>query len=937
MRYNFIKRFISILAGIVTAIIPVCVSAQNNLIYSVDCVSSRPEFEFDITEKWLSDPDVCPHTTALVGDIDGDGRTEILAISDDFSKIYVFEGETGASIGYIDFEDFYIQNENPTCFLLVDGDKDGQAEIFAAGTNSQMAYLFEVSSAPGTRPITFTKRWEVPFMMNAFCSGVTPVVADLDGDGVVEFVAGDQIISYDGKILATLPFSSILGFDISMSYVADVDGDGLPEIIAGSDVYKYANGVITLYARCPEFPSGKDGWNMSADMNLDGNIDLVFNSGEGIIVWTPKTNTVIDRINTIQTGYSSCPFIGDIDGIEVNGKKYPEFCINTDHILYAFSFDGTSYSIKWTLSHSDGSGVTMLTLFDFNLDGVVELVYRDETDLRIFDGSGSAPVVLFSIPCLSGTTTETPVVADVTGDGSADIIVTGYPSGGYNNGRVYVFEGGASKWASCPSVWNQQLYSPLWVNLDLTVPDTIQLQNLDFQQTCGNGIKATYYNGGPMQAPFISSTTHCPFDFSSDVFVVNGSRSIAGNSITITVTFGNQGMVNASGNIPIQFYKDAISSGNIIGSTTLGADVGGADLPPGATRTITRTFTVNPMSLLFYVRALDDGLNFPALGAFSDCDLTNNTKSFGTLELTKEIGRLYNCLSGKSVFTVKLKNDGATTYSNIELTDSLGLGWDFISATPGSGTSAGSYNPTTRTMLWTIPSLAPGDSAILIVKAQATVIGDLRNFSWVNSVNGLSVGREYKSAYVIVSDAPCLIAEDDFAQTIGGVPVTIDVLANDDLVDCPTLVPSIPSQPANGSASVSGNQIIFTSNTGFSGETQFDYEISCNGTTASATVYITVSPAPSIILQDSCSTRPKLQVNIQYAGATYEWYYSEDGNSWELITGANAATLFITKGGQYKAVISYNGMVITTAPIKLVIEKKILLPGHVWWYQIIKN
>ena len=1022
MKSNPMKPFAPMLLGMASCIIPLHALAQNNLMQSVDCAASRPPFEFTIAPPtWTSADYVNPNMTPLVGDIDGDGKPEVLAMNYAKTMIYVFDGATGATIGSINIGSV-LQTEYPTCFLIVDGDKNGKAEVFIAGTTTQKIYLYEVDSAPGVRPITFTKRWEQPFVMGVSCSGVTPVVADLDGDGIPEFVAGNKVIDYDGNMLATLPFSSILGFDISMSYVADVDGDGLPEIITGSDVYKYASGVLTLYARCPEFPAGKDGWNMSADMNLDGDIDLVFNSGQGVgvVIWTPKTNTVIDRVNTVAANSSSCPFIGDIDGIEVGGKKYPEFCIIRANMLYAFKFNGTSYSTKWILTHNDGSGVTMLTLFDFNLDGVVELIYRDESTLRVFDGSGSSPAVLFSTPCYSGTTTELPIVADVTGDGSANIIVTGWPAGGNTNvGQVFVYEGDLSKWASCPGVWNQQLYSPLWVNLDLTIPETIQSQHLDFHQTCGGGVQMTYYNGGPMQAPFISAQTYCPFDFSSDVFVVSGSRVISGTSITISITFGNQGMANASGSIPIQFYKDAIAPGNVIGSTTLGADVGGADLLPGNTRTITRTFTVNPMSLEFYVRVLDDGSNFPALGAFSDCDLTNNTKSFGALELTKEVTQLSGCLGGTSTFSVKLTNDATSALSNIAVTDSLGMGWDFVAASSSAGTSLNTYNPSTRSVIWTIPSLPPDSTVELIVTVTSATDGKLENFAWISSVNGMPVAQDIRSAYVLVSDTPlpsapsispsgtvelcppatgvmlaasgsgvsfqwykdgvailgetadtyfaaeagsytatlfdgtctsemsdatvvttgdCLLAVEDYAQTISGVPVTIDVLANDELGDCPSLVPSILSPPANGSAAVSGNQIIFTPNAGFTGQTVFEYMIACNGSTSQNQVYVTVLPAPNIVLQDSCSTQPKLQISIQYVGATYGWYYSaaDDGITWDLITGEETVTLLITEGGFYKAKISYNGMTLETLPVDLVIDKKVLLPGNVWWYQIRK-
>jgi hypothetical protein len=71
-------------------------------------------------------------------------------------------------------------------------DGDGKTEVLAlnSGKNtiqicedsSKSAYLYEVSSDPGKRPIPFVNRWTVPFPLSAGdCRGVTPVVASTSG------------------------------------------------------------------------------------------------------------------------------------------------------------------------------------------------------------------------------------------------------------------------------------------------------------------------------------------------------------------------------------------------------------------------------------------------------------------------------------------------------------------------------------------------------------------------------------------------------------------------------------------------------------------------------------------------------------------------------------------------------------------------------------
>jgi hypothetical protein len=89
-----------------------------------------------------------------------------------------------------------------------------------------------------------------------------------------------------------------------------------------------------------------------------------------------------------------------------------------------------------------------------------------------------------------------------------------------------------------------------------------------------------------------------------------------------------------------------------------------------------------------------------------------------------------------------------------------------------------------------------------------------------------------------------MLAVSDTAQTVKFKPVTIDVLANDVLNDCLTPTLSIATQPpvSEGSAIVSGNQIIFTPGPSFLGETTFIYQITCGGQVSTATVVVRVKP-----------------------------------------------------------------------------------------------
>jgi hypothetical protein len=78
--------------------------------------------------------------------------------------------------------------------------------------------------------------------------------------------------------------------------------------------------------------------------------------------------------------------------------------------------------VLWqTPNHDLSSSVTGSTVFDFEGDGKAEVIYADECFLWVFDGQTGA--VRFAAPHTSFTGTEASLVADVDGDGHAEILM----------------------------------------------------------------------------------------------------------------------------------------------------------------------------------------------------------------------------------------------------------------------------------------------------------------------------------------------------------------------------------------------------------------------------------------------------------------------------------------------------------------------------------
>jgi hypothetical protein len=157
-------------------------------------------------------------------------------------------------------------------------------------------------------------------------------------------------------------------------------------------------------------------------------------------------------------GNGGTPTVADLDGDGV-----PEIGVAGAGYYTVVKADG---SILWQSVVQDySSSSTGSTAFDFDGDGKVEIVYRDE--VRLFALDGATGKTVFSTDSGSLTGAEYPLVADVDADGHADIIV---PEDAGRFVGIRVFEDLNNSWVPTRSVWNQFDYSITNINDDLSVP-----------------------------------------------------------------------------------------------------------------------------------------------------------------------------------------------------------------------------------------------------------------------------------------------------------------------------------------------------------------------------------------------------------------------------------------------------------------------------------
>ncbi len=514
-------------------------------------------FNFSIEQSWSTDAITEAYQTPVVGDLYGNG-----------SPVAVIMGNRNANgtSGGINVEnrraqDIHIVNTTngnvirtiTTPYLIpwsghaataiADLDGDGQGEIVVKAwhhANENDTYEGKLVAYKNDGTLLWISDARIDFNTTG-STFLEPhgramgslSIADFNGDGIPEVFVGNRIFNgATGALLASAgindsagcPFrnNSTFGCAWNQTVAVDMDDDGKLELVAGNVVYKVnitnttgtSGNSVTVWQQADAVPYVGDGWTAVADMDQDGNPDVIVvrprNGSSGttaIYVWDGQTGQIMGILSSGIGSDGGTPMIGDIDH---DGK--PEIVIQNGY-LRAFDFEsGVGLSQKWAISTTDSSAMTSLSMFDFNSDGKQELVYRDESNLRIIDGSGSTAVNLATFPCRSDTATEMPIIADLDGTGEARILVSCGVNNGYNNAALRAFKTAGDPWAPTRPVWNQQAYFATHVNDDLTIPSEQAPNWIAFEDTtslCGGGITHPM-NSFQQQMTQLDPSTGCP-------------------------------------------------------------------------------------------------------------------------------------------------------------------------------------------------------------------------------------------------------------------------------------------------------------------------------------------------------------------------------------------------------------------------------------------
>ncbi|WP_338759441.1 T9SS type A sorting domain-containing protein [Bernardetia sp. ABR2-2B] len=531
------------------------------------------------------------YQTPIFGDVDGDGETEIVVLGDN-GIISVLNPRNDGNPD-VEYTQTGLRDPDGATSLLTMANVDGDAFIeFFYVTSDNNSPVVSYQYVPG---VGFQLEWE------SDDPAINPIAArrvsntdrantnltDFNEDGVPEVYTGGTIFNAQtGEWLGYVGAGNPDGDPrdtgdpiFQISNAADVlpnafcaDCAGL-ELLAGNTVYSVniATNTITPVAVAPIPLIGgfRDAVMSVADMDNDGDIDAVVSGYGRIYVWDIQTPTLLsnvfdlraynpgDFINGVEgvggaNPYSGIPTINDFDN---DGRN--EFGVTKANGVVMFNdvdtaniaANGGDLQPMWTLPTTDDSGTTGLSSFDFLGTGFANLVYRDQTKVRIFQGA-SGDVYFNSqtsgFPtCASGTGMEIPTIGDVNNDGQTEIIAS-------CNGRVIIYQSSNIPWLPSRDVWNQVNYNITNINGDLTVPATITTPNYL--------TVAPPLNNYMAQRPLSNSTV--PFIPAADIVALvdvdDGAINLGNcpSEVTFTIDIENQGDADVTVQYPITFYSN---------------------------------------------------------------------------------------------------------------------------------------------------------------------------------------------------------------------------------------------------------------------------------------------------------------------------------------------------------------------------------------------
>ena len=428
----------------------------------------------------LAEQDVGRYAASAIGDLDGDGDRDVLTGSDNGTFEYFQNTGTAQVAGFVARTGVLNPLNGLTVAArsapeLADLDADGDLDLVAGENDGTFDYFENTGSAIAPAFIAQSGASN-PLDGQDVGFQSTPSIGDLDGDGDLDLVSGENDGTFDyfeNTGSATNPrfafrpgqtFSGDVGF-LSTPALGDVDGDGDLDLVAGE-----FDGVLNYYentgvATNPIFATGivtggplggVDLGNSSepalGDLDGDGDLDLFAGSYTGTFSYfenfieqgrliASEATGVANPLGGQDVGALSSPGLADIDA---DGD--PDLVVGDSAGVF-FYFQNTGSATNPTFLARTGSASPLNgrdvgdgarpTFADIDADGDFDLLAGNSAgDFFLFENTGDAEIPLFAAPLVNAIGLQpvenaAPAFGDLDGDGDLDLVSGQYSGFAY--------------------------------------------------------------------------------------------------------------------------------------------------------------------------------------------------------------------------------------------------------------------------------------------------------------------------------------------------------------------------------------------------------------------------------------------------------------------------------------------------------------------------
>jgi len=437
-------------------------------------LASSPDSRFASFDQVMAAP--------MVADLNGDKKPEIVFTSfsvkptdwynDSAGASYtrngvlrIVDGATGKTLHSIGDANLAPQGSHSP--LLIDIDGDGKVEIIYLHYDRR--HVIALNNDGSLR-----WKYSLPFDF-AFFTGFT--ASDVNRDGIAEFQVGNLLLTENAQhqpvVLTTLNGAPNVSYS-SLTAALDPSQPSVTYLINGGGVFdkngqrKFAFKRIETYLAVADVYPDKKG------------LEIIATGNGTMTIYNGLTGEILSEKDLADYNSLKCPSgivgggpatVGNFDG----DPNSLEIAVATGQ--YLTIFNKNSEPIYQSQSQDCSSLATGVTSFDLNGDKKPEVLYADEEYLRIYEVVDGELQVKFKIVNPSGTLLEYPVVADVDGDGSAELVVVAnnFAVGSFYQDPdevgdaaiaakitgVRVFQSAKkNSWMPTRPIWNQYSYHP---------------------------------------------------------------------------------------------------------------------------------------------------------------------------------------------------------------------------------------------------------------------------------------------------------------------------------------------------------------------------------------------------------------------------------------------------------------------------------------------